>query len=417
MRIVLTGVSHRIAPLEVREELSVTSETLPAALDALQEHAGRGVIVGTCNRMEVYTLAPTANRGAAAIERFIEAHFRVDADAHRRHLRTLEQDEAVEHLFRVASGLESQIIGESEVLGQVRDAFSASRRRGIAGGALAHLFHSALRTGKRARTETAIGRNALSASRACAALARRALGSLEGARALIIGVGEASRLAGLALRDAGAGSIVVANRSPANAIPLARELDADIAPLDDLASLLAEADIAVTATAAPDFVVSREVVAEAAARRNGRPLAIIDMAVPRDVDPSAEAEEGVSLFTLDDLDALTEANRLERQAESERVEEIVAEETARFREWWKARAATPTIAAMRLEAERLRAAETSRTLGRMSGLSEDDAERIEKMTKALVKKMLHHPTSRLRERNDESLTQSARELFGLDERR
>lgn len=417
MRIVLTGVSHRIAPLEVREELSVTSETLPAALDALQEHAGRGVIVGTCNRMEVYTLAPTANLGAAAIERFIEAHFRVDADAHRRHLRTLEQDEAVEHLFRVASGLESQIIGESEVLGQVRDAFSASRRRGIAGGALAHLFHSALRTGKRARTETAIGRNALSASRACAALARRALGSLEGARALVIGVGEASRLAGLALRDAGAGRIVVANRSPANAIPLARELDAEIAPLDDLASLLAEAGVAVTATAAPDFVVSREVVAEAAARRNGRPLAIMDLAVPRDVDPSAEEEDGVRLFTLDDLDALTEANRQERWAEAERVEEIVAEETARFLEWWKARAATPTIAAMRLEAERLRAAETSRTLWRMSGLSEEDAERIEKMTKALVKKMLHHPTSRLRERNDESLTQSARELFGLDERR
>ncbi len=415
MRIVLTGVSRRAAPLDVREELSVTSETLPAALDALQEHAGRGVIVGTCNRMEVYTLAPTAKRGAAAIERFIEAHFRVDASERRPHLRTLEQDEAVEHLFRVASGLESQIIGESEVLGQVRDAFSAARRRGGAGGALAHLFHSALRTGKRARTETAIGRNALSASRACAALARRALGSLEGARVLIIGAGEASRLAGVALRDAGAGEIVVANRTPANAAALARELDAEIAPLNDLAALLANADVAVTATAAPDFVIGRDVAAEAAARRGGRPLVIMDLAVPRDVDPSAEEAEGVRLFTLDDLDALTEANRLERQAEAARVEEIVAEETARFREWWKARAVTPTIAAMRLEAERLRAAETSRTLARMTGLSDEDAERVEKMTKALVKKMLHHPTSRLHARNDESLTQSARELFGLDE--
>ena len=417
MRIVMTGVSHRAAPLEVREELSVTSETLPAALDALQEHAGRGVIVGTCNRMEVYTLAPTAERGKAAVERFIEAHFRVDADARRRHLRTLEQDDAVEHLFRVASGLESQIIGESEVLGQVRDAFSAARRRGVAGGALAHLFHSALRTGKRARTETAIGRNALSASRACAALVRRALGSLEGASVLIIGAGEASRLAGLALRDAGAGKVVVANRTPANAAPLARELDAELAPLDNLAALLADADAAVTATAAPDFVIGREVVGEAAARRKGKPLVIMDLAVPRDVDPSAEKVEGVRLFTLDDLDALTDANRRERQAEAERVEEIVAEETARFREWRQARAAAPTIAAMRLEAERLRAAETSRTLERIGGLSEDDADRIEKMTKALVKKMLHHPTSRLRARNDESLTQSARELFGLDERR
>lgn len=414
MRIVMTGVSRRAAPLEVREELSVTSAMLPAALDALRESAGRGVILGTCDRTEVYTLAPSMERGAAAVERFIEGLFHVDASVYRPHLRTLEQDDAAEHLFRVASGLESQIIGESEVLGQVRDAFGAARRHGVAGGALAHLFHSALRTGKRARTETAIGRNALSAGRACASLARRELGTLEGARALIVGVGEASRLAGAALRDAGAGSIVIANRSPANAADLARELDAEVAPLDGLAALLADADVAVTATAAPDFVIGRETVAEASAHRRGRPLVIMDLAVPRDVDPSAGEMEGVRLFTLDDLDALTEANRRERQAEARRVEEIVAEETARFREWREARAVAPTIAAMRLDAERMRAAEISRTLGRMSGLSEGDAERVEKMTKALVKKMLHRPTSRLRERNDESLTQSARELFGLD---
>lgn len=414
MRIVMTGVSRRAAPLEVREELSVTSATLPAALDALRESAGRGVILGTCDRTEVYTLAPSKERGAAAVERFIEAQFLTDASVYRPHLRTLEQDDAVEHLFRVASGLESQIIGESEVLGQVRDAFGAARRHGIAGGALAHLFHSALRTGKRARTETAIGRNALSVGRACTSLARRELGSLEGARALIVGVGEASRLAGVALRDAGAGSIVVANRSPANAADLARELNAETAPLDGLAALLADADVAVTATAAPDFVIGRDVVAEAASRRGGRPLVMMDLAVPRDVDPSAGEMEGVRLFTLDDLDALTEANRRERLAEARRVEEIVAEETARFREWRRARAVAPTIAAMRGDAERMRAGEVSRTLGRMRGLSADDAERIEKMTKALVKKMLHRPTSRLRERNDESLTQSARELFGLD---
>ena len=414
MRIVMTGVSRRAAPLEVREELSVTSATLPAALDALRESAGRGVILGTCDRMEVYTLAPSKERGAAAVERFIEAQFLTDASVHRPHLRTLEQDDAVEHLFRVASGLESQIIGESEVLGQVRDAFGAARRHGVAGGALAHLFHSALRTGKRARTETAIGRNALSVGRACASLARRELGSLEGARALIVGVGEASRLAGVALRDASAESVVVANRSPANAADLARELDAETAPLDGLAALLADADVAVTATAALDFVIGRDVVADAASRRGGRPLVMMDLAVPRDVDPSAGELEGVRLFTLDDLDALTEANRRERLAEARRVEEIVAEETARFCEWRRARTVAPTIAAMRGDAERMRAGEVSRTLGRMRGLSEDDAERIEKMTKALVKKMLHRPTSRLRERNDESLTQSARELFGLD---
>ena len=415
MRIVMMGLSHHTAPLETRERLSVTSEALPGALRTLRRHAEHGVIVGTCNRTEVYVVAPSAEAGAVAIERFIEEQFSVSADAVRSHLYTLEQDDAVQHLFRVASGLDSQILGESEVLGQVRDAFSAARHEGASGGAMAHLFHSALRTGKRARSETAIGRNALSLSRACVALARRAIGSPEGKRVLIVGVGEASRLAGIALRDSGAGSIVIANRTPANAAELARELDAEIAPLDDLAPLLAQADLVVTATAAPDFVLSALAIEKAASKRGGRPLAIMDMAVPRDVDPSAGAVPGVHLYTLDDVETLAEANRQQREAEALQVEAIVAEEAAQFRQWWSARDVTPTIAAIRHEAERIRAAEVSRTVGRMEGLSEDDALRIQQMTKALVKKLLHQPTSHLLSRNDESVTQSARQLFGLDD--
>ncbi len=415
MNIVMTGLSHHTAPLETRERLSLTSETLPLALETLQRHAGHGVIVATCNRTEIYTLAPSLKRGEHAIEQFIEEQFGVEAESVRKHLYTLEQGDAVSHLFRVASGLDSQILGESEVLGQVRDAFSAARQRGASGGAMAHLFHSALRTGKRARTETAIGRNALSLSRACVALARRAIGSPEGRRILIVGVGEASRLAGLALRDSGAASIVIANRTPANAVELAHELDAEIAPLNDLASLLAQTDLAVTATAAPDFILFASLIEEAAARRNGKPLAIMDMAVPRDVDPAAARVPGVHVYTLEDVESLAEANRQQREAEARHVETIVAEETAKFRQWWKARGVTPTIAAIRHEAEEIRAAEVARTIERMDGLSEDDARRIEQMTKALVKKLLHHPTAHLRERNDESVTQSARGLFGLDE--
>lgn len=415
MRIVMTGLSHHTAPLETRERLSVTSETLPAALETLQRHAEHGVIVGTCNRTEIYTLAPSLERGERAIEGFIEEQFEVEVESVRKHLYTLDQSEAVAHLFRVASGLDSQILGESEVLGQVRSAFSAARQQGASGGAMAHLFHSALRTGKRARTETAIGRNALSLSRACIALARRAIGTPEGKRVLIIGVGEASRLAGLALRDAGAASIVIANRTPANAAELARELDAEVAPLDNLASLLVQADLAVTATAAPDFILSASLIEEAAAGRNGTPLAIMDMAVPRDVDPVAAAVQGVHVYTLDDVESLAEANRQQRESEARQVEAIVAEEAAKFRQWWKARGVTPTIAAIRHDAEEIRAAEVARTVERMDGLSEEDARRIEQMTRALVKKLLHQPTAHLRERNDESVTQSARQLFGLDE--
>ena len=415
MRIVMTGLSHHTAPLETRERLSLTSETLPPALETLHRHADHGVIVATCNRTEIYTLASSLERGEHAIERFIEEQFAVEAASVRKHLYTLEQGDAVSHLFRVASGLDSQILGESEVLGQVRDAFSAARQQGVSGGAMAHLFHSALRTGKRARTETAIGRNALSLSRACVELARRAIGTTEGKRVLIIGVGEASRLAGLALRDAGAASIVIANRTLANAAELALELDAEVAPLNNLATLLAQADLAVTATAAPDFILSASLIEEAVAGRNGEPLVIMDMAVPRDVDPAAAAAPGVHVYTLDDVESLAEANRQQREAEARHVEAIVAEETARFRQWWRARGVTPTIAAIRHEAEEIRAAEVARTIERMNGLSENDARRIEQMTKALVKKLLHNPTAHLRERNDESVTHSARQLFGLDE--
>ena len=415
MQIVLTGISHHTAPLKAREELNVTSEMLPEALATLDEHVGQGVIISTCNRTEVYTVSSNAERGSKDIERFIEAQFNVDIQAFRPHFYVLKQDAAVEHLFRVASGLESQILGESEVLGQVRDAFSAARKHGASGGALAHLFHSALRTGKRARTETAIGRNALSVSRACVELARRSVGALEQKHAVVIGVGEASRLAGIALRDAGVGSITIANRTPAHAVPLSLELGATLAPLENLASLLASADVVVTATAAPDFILDRELIKDASSRRGGKPLAIMDLAIPRDVDPSAGDAQGVRIYTLDDLESIAEANRRERESEVEHVEAIIEEEVQSFHSWWKGRAVTPTIAAMRHHAEHLRAEEVSKAVERMDSLSKADAERIEKMTKALVKKLLHRPTEHLRARNDESVTQSARQLFGLDE--
>ncbi len=414
MRIVLTGLSHHTAPLGTREALSLTTEALPSALETLEKHMEHGVIVSTCNRTEVYTIARDAEHGANALERFIGAQFDVEVKDIRSCLYTLDQDDAVHHLFRVTSGLDSQILGESEILGQVRDAFSAATRQGVARGALAHLFHSAIRTGKRARTETAIGRNALSVSRACVELAKRTTGPLEQKHALILGVGEASRLAGVALRDAGAGTITVANRTPANAVEMSLELNAELRGLDELRTLLAEADIVVTATAAPDFILSRQLIEQAMQHRGGRGLIIMDIAVPRDVEASAASVPNVRVYTLDDLEAIAEANRHERESEAERVEEIVAEEVGRFHSWWNARAVTPTIAAIRRQAEELRADEVTKTIGRMD-LAPHDAERIELMTKSLVKKLLHEPTKSLRSRNDESFTLSARRLFGLDE--
>ena len=415
MRIVLTGLSHRTAPIEAREALSLTGEALPAALETLARRMGRGVILSTCNRTEVYTLARDLEHGVHATAAFVEAQFGVAIDRVRPYLYAHEQDRAAAHLFRVSSGLDSQIVGEPEILGQVREAFSAATRRRTAGGALAHLFHSAIRTGKRARTETAIGRNALSVSRACVELARRTVGPLACKRALVLGAGEVARLAGTALRDVGVRGITVANRTPANATDLARALGADLAPLDDLAALLAGADVVVTATAAPECLLPAGLVEEAVSRRGGEPLVLLDVAVPRDVAPEAGGLPGVHLFTLDDLRSAAEANRAGREAEIGRAEAIVAEEVERFRAWRESRGVTPTIAALRHRAEEVRAREFAATIGRLHGLSDEDAARIDRMTRALVKKLLHAPTDALRARNDDSYTQTARDLFGLDE--
>ena len=411
----MTGLSHRTAPLAKREAMSLTRDEYPAALDALQRTAGRGVILSTCNRTEVYTVARDAAQGRAALDRFLEAQFRVDSLGIRPHFYELEQDEAIEHLFRVAAGLDSLIIGESEILGQVRDAFGMASSHGAAAGVLAHLFHSALRAGKRARAETEIGRNALSVSRACVELSRRVLGDLAGCHGLIVGVGEASWLAARALRDSGVATITIANRTPEHAQELAGEVGARVADLGNLRELLAEADIVVSATGAPDFVVARSELEEAAALRRGAPLLLIDMASPRDIEPGAASVDGVELYTLDDLEAIAEANRREREAEAVHVERIVLEEAARFRHWWDARGVTPTISAMRRRAERVRAAEVARALAGAGGLSPEHAERVEAMSRALVKKLLHAPTQALRDRKDEAFTQSARELFSLDD--
>ncbi len=411
----MTGVSHRSAPLATREELSLTRDQIPEALDTLKSHAGHGVILSTCNRTEVYTIAHDLEHGRLALDSFVADQFSVEIPKVKPYLYDLDQDDAVAHLFRVAAGLDSLIIGESEILGQVRDAFGMASRSGAAAGALAHVFHSAIRTGKRARTETEIGRNAMSVSRACAELARRVLGDISASCVVIVGVGEASRLAAHALSDAGVASVVVANRTPEHAREISASVGADIASLEDLPQLLAESDIVVSSTGAPDFVISREQVQAAVSQRSGRPLLVFDIAVPRDVEPGTADVDGVHLVTLEDLEAIAEANRHEREAEATKVERIVHEEVDRFRHWWESRGVMPTIASIRHQAEDVRAAEVSRSLAKMNGLTADVTERVDAMTKALVKKLLHDPTKALRDRKDESFTQSARELFGLDD--
>ncbi len=415
MRILLTGLSHKTASINVREKVSLTNDALPRALNAFSNYTSQGVIVATCNRTEIYSVATNAEHGIKAHRNFLQHFFEVEIDNFQQNLYVLEQEKAVTHLFRVASSLDSQIIGESEILGQVRDSFSAAAKQGIAGGTIAHLFHSAIRTGKRARTETSISRNALSVSRACVQLSKQYIGQLEQVRALIIGVGEASRLAAQALRDSGSKQITIANRTITNAHDLANDVNAEIASLDDLSSLLIQSDIVVTATGAPEHIISKSELAEIMDNRKQRPLLIMDIAAPRDVEYGANDIPGVQIFTLDDLESIATNNRIEREAEASKVESIIAEEVESFRNWWKSRLVTPTISAIHDFAENIRAEEISKTLQQISLSSSEDAEKIDKMTKAIIKKLLHAPTASLRSKNDASFTQYARELFGLRE--
>ena len=415
MHIIATGLNHRTAPLWVREALSLSYGQLPQALASLKEQLGHGVVVSTCNRTEVYTVAPDGHHGSTALDSFYERQFGIPTGPIQPYLYTLEQEAAVRHLFRVTTSLDSLIIGESEILGQVRDAYSLASRHGSAGGVLAKLFHAALRVGKRARAETAIGRNALSISRACVAMARRRLGNLAHRRVLVVGAGDAGRLAARAARDAGVASLVLANRTPAHAQDLAGHLEAELAPLDALPDLLQGADLVISATGAPEFVVAAATVEKAMAARPDRPLCLIDVAMPRDVDPAAAQVPGVSLYTMEDMEMAAEANRKEREAETLRVEEIVDEEVARFHLWWQSLEVRPTVAAIRRRAEAVRANELQRALQALGALSGSDRARIEAMSKALVKKVLHQPTRSLYDRRDQALTRAARELFGLDQ--
>ena len=409
----MTGLSHHTAPLATRESVSVTRDQLPEALESLKKIAGRGVIVSTCNRTEVYTSARDSEAGRGALNAFFTS---ISGDMELApYLYTLEQEDAVRHLYRVAASLDSLIIGESEILGQVRDAFGIASDHGTAPGMLAHVFHSALRTGKRARAETAISRNALSTSRACVEISRRTMGDLSQRSALIIGVGDASKLAAQALRDAGIASICVANRTVANARALSTALNANLASLDQLPDLIGDADVVITSTGAADFLVDVTTISKAMSERPNRALLIIDLAVPRDVDPAVAGIKGVTLQTMDDLEAIAEANRRERETEALKVESIVDEEVDRFQTWWSSRGTTPTIADIRHRAEKVRAEELATTIARVEGLTIEHTERLEAMTKSLVKKLLHDPTTALRDRNDESFTQAARELFALDE--
>ena len=415
--VTMVGVSHHNAPLAVREQFAFAGEALPAVRERAAGHFGAAAIVATCNRLELYV--PTIDGGSAAdaaeLATFLCTAAEVGEEVGGRYLLPRHGAEAVRHLYAVAAGIDSMVIGESEILGQVRSAFSATVAVGGDNALLSRLFHTAIRVGRRARTETAIGRHALSLSSIAAQQVRGMMPELARATVLVVGAGEAGRLAAAALAEHGVGGVVVTNRTASRAEALAEELGGRAAPFEALAGELARADVVIAATEAPKPVLTASLVSGAMTRREGAPQLIIDIGVPRAGEPALATIAGVTYRDIDDLQQVAASHARARAAEVEAVQVLVEGETARFLEWWDQLQVAPTITALTERAEQLRRSELEKTLRRLEA-SDDQREQLEAMTKALVRQILHDPIATLRERGDRDVyVDAVRQLFRLDQ--
>jgi glutamyl-tRNA reductase len=414
MHITLLGISHKTAPVAVRERFAFANEELPQTLSTLASEFDTGAaVLATCNRTEVYLAGHDAVAAGPVLELLREVKgggAKAPRDAFYHHT----GQDAARHLFRVAAGIESMVLGESEILGQVRGAFSAATAAGTHNAVLSRLFHTAIRVGRRARSQTHIGRNAVSVSSMAVALAKRTLGDLSSRTVLVVSAGEAGKLAARSLAESGTKKLLVTTRRPERGRELAADLGGRALPFDRLASAISEADIVISSSAAPGYLIGRSEL-NGVAKRNGRPLLLIDIAVPRDIDPAARKLPNVHLFDIDDLQALVEENLGARRREVAKADRIVDEGVAEFAEWLRHQGVVPTVAALRARAESLSDAELERTFKRLNGLTPQQRERVEAMTRSVVKRLLHDPITLLKGNDGERYVAAARELFALDD--
>lgn len=404
------GLNHRTASLPEREKLTFAAEELPTALTQLHNQLGGAVILSTCNRTELYTTTDGDVSQAEQLLSALAACKGTQVDPRVTYF--LAHDEAVRHLFRVAAGVDSMVLGESQILGQVRDAMSAATEVGSLNGVLSRLLHSAIRVGKRARSQTNIGRYSVSVSSAAVALARQTVGRLGERTVLVISAGSTGELAARSLAESGAARILVTNRTAQRAAALAGEIGGQPVPFSRLAWALTESDVVISGTGAEQFILGPELIAPVVTNRNGRELVLIDIAVPRDVDPAVRELPGVRLFDIDDIQAVSRASMRGRRREVLRVEAHVEDEVDDFMDWWRSLDVLPVIAALRERAEDVRRRELERTLRGLPELDDEQKARIKAMSRAIVKKMLDRPIARLKNGADSGIyAEALRDLF------
>jgi len=395
MNFQLIGVNHTTAPVEVRERLNIPESRLAEALKRLVKHPGvdEGMILCTCNRVEVLT---QARNGSADLRDFLHDYFEMEMPSLAPHLYEYRERDAIRHLFRVTSSLDSMVIGEPQILGQVKEAYAAARAVGAVHSQLDQLLTRAFAVAKRVRTETAVGSSAVSVASVAVELAKKIFGSLNGKQVYLVGAGKMSELAARHLMAHGAASIFVANRTYDRAAALAAKFGGQAIRFEELYQTCDRADIVITSTGSPRAIFRREHGELFLSRRKNRPMFFIDIAVPRDVDPQMNRLDGIFVYDIDDLQQAVAANTSDRRKEAERAEDIIDSEIERFQARLQTRDVVPTIVSLQDHLETIRQAEIDRVRGRLGALSPEQELAIEALTRGIVRKIMHTPVSTLK---------------------
>jgi glutamyl-tRNA reductase len=422
MSILLIGVNHKTAPVEIRERLAFNDEACAEALRRIVDgHVVReGLIVSTCNRVEILsaTASDVVEFGAGQLTQFLDTSGRLPAGFLEKHLYRHTDEEAVRHLFRVASSLDSMVVGEPQVLGQVRHAYSLAVEAGTAGRVLNRLVHHTFRVAKRVRTETGIAANAVSISYMAVELGKKIFDSLKGCMVMLIGAGEMAELSARHLVNAGVSRVVIANRTEDSARRLAEELGATSISLDQLDQFLPEADVIICSTGAPTYLLTEERIRKALERRRTRPTCLIDISVPRNIDPAVGKVPNVFLFDIDDLESVICSNIREREREAERAELIVQSEVMQFQQTLRLMDVGPTIGALRQKLQDVARAEMVRQRKRLGPLTKEQEVAIESLLMSTVNKISHPILSQMRrfyETSEPDTTQAPEDIYGLEE--
>ncbi len=415
----LIGVNHKSAPVEVRERLAIPESHLPDALKRLIHHPGvnEAMIVSTCNRVE---LLARAQNGGADLRQFLGDYFQMDRAQIDPHLYEYREQDAVRHLFRVTSSLDSMVIGEAQILGQVKEAYATARAVGALHSQLDQLMTRAFAVAKRVRTETAVGSSAVSVASVAVELAKKIFGSLQGKNVYLVGAGKMTELAARHLLAHGAGSIFVANRTYDRAIRLAQKFNGQAIEFSRLYDTCDRADIVITSTGAPHAIFRREHGEQFLSRRKNRPMFFIDIAVPRDVDPEMNKLDGIFVYDIDDLQQGVASHVADRKKEAERADQIINTEVERFQARLQTLDVVPTIVSLQDHLETIRQAEIDRVRGRLGQLSPEQQLAVEALTRGIVNKIMHTPISTLktaaRESEATTVVDVVRRLFNLQQK-